>query len=235
MKKSLLKQLITAIALMLLLISTNSNAQTLTLQLTPSNFNGYNISCFGLSDGSIDLTVTGGTTPYTYEWSYDAQANNEDLANIPANYYHVIVTDANGATGEAEITLTQPEQIRMDLSVYRYPNGFNISQNNACNGNVTSTITGGVTPYTYHWNPGNQTVASPSNLCGRENILELTDDNGCKTRQTVILSEPPVASWTMSGNAGSSPSTNFIGTTDNIDFLLKTNGSERMRIKQMVI
>ena len=58
---------------------------------------------------------------------------------------------------------------------------------------------------------------------------------GSKTKQTVILSEPPVASWTMSGNAGSSPSTNFIGTTDNIDFLLKTNGSERMRIKQMVI
>ena len=43
------------------------NAQgQLTLTLTPSDFNGYSIQCFGGKSGSIDLTVGGGTAPYTY-------------------------------------------------------------------------------------------------------------------------------------------------------------------------
>lgn len=47
-------------------------APTLSLILTASNYNGYNISCFGVKDGSIDLSVTGGTAPYHFEWSNGA-------------------------------------------------------------------------------------------------------------------------------------------------------------------
>lgn len=38
------------------------------------------------------------------------------------------------------------------------------------------------------------------------------------------------SAWTLLGNAGTNPSTNFIGTTDNVDFVTKTNNIERMRI-----
>lgn len=117
------------------------------------------------------------------------------------------------------------------MDAYRYPNGFNTSQHEVCDGNVTSTITGGVTPYTYHWNPGNQTTASPTNLCPRENILEVTDNNGCRVNQPTVLSTPERDVWAMEGNNNSDPASQFIGTIDNKDLSLRTYNQERLNIK----
>lgn len=204
------------------------NAQTLSLQLTASNFNGFNISCFGNQNGTIDLTVSGGTAPYTYQWSNDA--TTEDLSALASGYYHVTVTDSNQVSAEAEITLTEPKQIKIDLAVYKYPNGFNVSQNGSCNGNVAATVFGGVSPYTYHWNPGNQTVSNPTNLCAGIVFAEVTDNNGCLLKENTVLSQPEKDTWLSSGNTGSNPENQFIGTTDEQDFIIKTNGDERMRV-----
>ncbi|MBL0052100.1 MAG: hypothetical protein IPP29_11620 [Bacteroidetes bacterium] len=60
----------------------------------------------GGSDGSIDVTATGGTTPYTYLWN-DGDTN-EDRTNLTAGTYTVTVTDANGCTEEATFTINEP-------------------------------------------------------------------------------------------------------------------------------
>lgn len=57
------------------------------------------ISCYDNSDGSIDLTTSGGTAPLTYNWSNGA--TTEDLSNLNSGVYRVIVTDANGCTAVA--------------------------------------------------------------------------------------------------------------------------------------
>ncbi|MBL0342657.1 MAG: SprB repeat-containing protein [Bacteroidetes bacterium] len=137
-----------------------------TLTLTPSNFNGYNISCFGSATGSVNLTISGGTPPYTFEWSN--AATTEDLTNVPAGYYRVSVDDADTLTSivEAEITLTQPEPLEIgEVQPYVYPNNYNVSQFGACHGTIQINVSGGVVPYDYAWSPGQQTVSNPTNLC----------------------------------------------------------------------
>ncbi|MBK6628809.1 MAG: PKD domain-containing protein [Flavobacteriales bacterium] len=53
-------------------------------------------ACAATTDGAVDLTVMGGTGPYTFAW--DNGATSEDIANVAAGTYTVTVTDANGCT-----------------------------------------------------------------------------------------------------------------------------------------
>jgi hypothetical protein len=67
-------------------------------------------NCNGASTGSIDLTVAGGTAPFTYAWSNGA--TTQDLTNIPAGTYNVTVTDAGGCTQTLNgIVITEPAAI----------------------------------------------------------------------------------------------------------------------------
>ncbi|MBL8208810.1 MAG: SprB repeat-containing protein, partial [Blastocatellia bacterium] len=137
---------------MLSLESFPSYAQSLQLTLTPSNYNNFNISCFGGRDGSIDLTVSGGQPPYAYEWSNGA--GSEDLVNIAAGYYQVLVTDAGNTAAEIGITLTEPEAMAVDFIISSYPNGYNVSCYNCFNGSILNLPSGGVPPYSYVWEDG---------------------------------------------------------------------------------
>ena len=53
----------------LILVACGDAIAQLTVTLTPSIYNGYNIRCFGGKSGSIDVTVTGGTAPYRFLWT----------------------------------------------------------------------------------------------------------------------------------------------------------------------
>jgi len=68
-----------------------------------------NPSCYDGSNGSIDITVTGGLAPYTYDWDNDGledpDNDSEDLTNLPAGTYTVIVTDTNGCTAQKTIII----------------------------------------------------------------------------------------------------------------------------------
>lgn len=197
--------------------------------MTPSNYNGYHISCFGFSDGSIDLQVTGGTPPYLIVWSTNDTL--EDLSGIPAGYYRVRVTDSDSIplAAEAEITLTEPRLLEIAAAIHTYPNKYNISVFEACNGMLSVTGDGGVAPYSWWWaDSSTQTVRNA--LCADQYKLTLTDDNGCQLNEKYILTQPERSDWQMTGNAGTDPGQNFIGTTDSVDLSFRTNNEERLRI-----
>lgn len=200
----------------------------LTLTFAPSAHNGYNITCFGAGDGAIDLSVSGGTPPYTYDWSNGA--TTQDISNLRAGYYEVRVRDSGTLTAKKDITLTEPRELDADVVPYLYPSGYNISCFNCFNGSIAVTAGGGVQPYTYEWADG-PTVEDRTQLDAGSYQVTVYDANSCRYKgNTFQLTQPERDDWTKSGNAGTDPSTQFIGTTDNKDVVFKSNGTEDLRL-----
>ncbi|MBS1581732.1 MAG: SprB repeat-containing protein [Bacteroidetes bacterium] len=199
----------------------------LAITLTASNYHAYNLSCNGAQDGWIDLTITGGVAPFQIDWSN--KATTEDISGLAAGYYHVTVAAANGERVEEEITLTQPLALTGEITKSQYPNGYNISCFECFNGTLQITASGGTTPYAYAWYDG-PTTAYRSHLGPMEYKVVVTDANGCTKNQLTTLVQPERNDWTMTGNAGTSPATQYFGTSDDQDLVFKTNATERMRL-----
>jgi gliding motility-associated-like protein len=90
---------------------------------SPELITGYNISYYMGSDGSIDLTVNGGVAPYWYSWSNGA--STEDISNLSANAYTVLVKDANGCVASGTIGLAQPTNVAMPTAFSPNSDGHN--------------------------------------------------------------------------------------------------------------
>ncbi|MDQ3099983.1 MAG: SprB repeat-containing protein [Bacteroidota bacterium] len=200
----------------------------LSVTLNPSDYNGYAVSCFGQRNGSISATVTGGIPPYTYIWSTGELQSS--ISGIAAGYYNVMVTDASNSQQRAEITLVQPDPLKGEVTPYEYPNQFNISCNQCYNGSINLYAYGGVAPYSYQWRDGS-TSEDRMGLGARDYQVNIMDSNGCEYYVPAVdLREPQRSDWTMQGNTGTNPINNYIGTSDAQDFVLKSNGTERLRL-----
>lgn len=161
---------------------------TLELILDPQVYNGgYNVSCAGAADGSIDLTVLNGTAPYSYSW--DNGEVSEDISGLEAGDYTVIVTDANGCEMSAVITLTEPESLTTGITSPTYEGGFNISCSGLQDGSLDLTVDGGTEPYMYLWN-GGQADEDLIDLGAGVYSVIVTDANGCQANDTITLTEP---------------------------------------------
>ncbi|PSR03797.1 MAG: hypothetical protein BRD50_05205 [Bacteroidetes bacterium SW_11_45_7] len=71
-------------------------------------------TCAGSSDGSIDISVSGGVKPYTYSWSNGAAT--EDITGVSAGSYSVTVTDANASTVSSSFTVNEPSALSLSFS-----------------------------------------------------------------------------------------------------------------------
>lgn len=211
------------------LLGATVRAQGPTVTLTPSNFNGHNISCFGVADGAIDASVSGGTAPYTYVWTNSE--TTQDIGGLAAGYYKLIVTDAGSLTGEAEITLTEPRSMKLAVEPFVYPNRYHISCHECYNGSIDLEVSGGVTPYAYLWRD-DATTQDRSALGAGTYAVVVTDANGCtQGSEKIGLRQPERSDWTMNGNEGTDPSEHFIGTSDEQDVVFKSNATEILRLK----
>jgi hypothetical protein len=202
-------------------------AQPLDISFTTSDFNGFGVSCFTSRDGWITVTATGGTPPYTYAWSNGA--STATISDLSTSYYAVVVTDDIGTVIEGGLNLTAPEPLNVELVSPEYPNGYNVSCYQCFNGSISNSPGGGVTPYSYTWDDGPTTQNRTSVGKGLYSVV-LADANSCSIKVDITLTEPERSDWTMTGNTGSNPSTNYIGTTDNNDLVMKSNNSERVRL-----
>ncbi len=202
----------------------------LTATLQSNTYNGFHVKCFGKQTGSINATITGGTTPYQYSWSNGA--TTEDLSALAAGYYKLTVTDADSTVAVADITLTEPTPLIVVAEPYTWPNGYNISCYECYNGSIDVTVGQGVPPYNYLWNDSSTTTQDRSGLDAKKHFVVVTDANNCWVKsENVILTQPERRVWDRAGNTGTDPATQYLGTADNKDVVLKTNGQERLRLK----
>lgn len=191
--------------------------------------NGSGIPCFGTQEGDVTSAVSGGTPPYEFRWS--TGATTDTLGGVPAGYYSVVVSDAQGNYGHAEITLTEPEELKVATTKSSFPNGTNISCFECNNATIQTVATKGTPPYSYAWGDGPSTNANRYGLGPRTYTVTVTDANGCVETADVVITQPERSDWTMNGNAGTNPATQYIGTSDNKDVVFKSNGQESLRLR----
>ena len=144
-----------------------------------------NVSCNSGSDGSIDLSVAGGTAPYTYSWNDAGASTTQDIGSLPVGTYTVTVTDDNGCTATETVTITEPTAISLSSTQ------INVSCNGGSDGSIDLTVSGGTAPYTYSWNDaGSSTTQDINSLPIGTYTVTVTDDNGCTATETVTITEP---------------------------------------------
>ena len=103
-----------------------------------------NPSCNGFADGSASSSASGGTLPYTYTWNTGATTAN--VSSLVAGAYSVTITDANGCTDSASVTLSQATSLVASVVVNNDPLCFG-----DFNGSATASASGGTAPYSYTW------------------------------------------------------------------------------------
>jgi len=179
------------------------------------------VSCFGACDGSIFLNTTGGTMPYIVNdpitgapFTYTSVAGFNSLC---AGTYTLLVQDAGGCSESIVFTINEP------TAVFQTYTSSNETSAGACDGNITVTGGGGVSPYQYSIDCGLTYQAGPfTGLCaGVYNVMTM-DANGCTTGcETVTIGS---GGCTIVSNATTIPATCF-GACDGTIMIFSTGGS----------
>ncbi|MBN2862065.1 MAG: gliding motility-associated C-terminal domain-containing protein, partial [Bacteroidales bacterium] len=164
----------------------------ITFSTTLSDYNGFNVSCYGYSDGQIDISVTSGLAPYLFNWTGPDgfASSSEDISGLKAGQYTILITDANLCTVTGIIELTEPGKLSMNLTLSSsFAGAYNIN----CAGDNTGFIE--VEPVnqagaiTYLWSDGSVSAERTGLAAGAYGLI-ITDSNGCLADTLVTLTEP---------------------------------------------
>ncbi len=138
------------------------------------------VSCFGASDGSAQVTVIGGTAPFSYTWSPIA-LNTPTINGISSGTYTVNVSSVNGCLGTKTISVAQGAPLNITVS------SQSVSCLGATDGSVQATANGGVGPYSYTWTPSGLNTASLTGLAAGNYTVQSISSNGCSGSQSVSV------------------------------------------------
>lgn len=151
-----------------------------------------NVQCFGLNNGGVFISATGGQLPYTYAWSNGPAT--EDNANLGPGIYSITITDNIGCTVGETYTITEPTLLTSNISFT-----FNPRCNAGSDGIVNVSVNGGVQPYAYQWSaPTNATTQNLNNVVAGSHTVTVSDANGCTVVSNAVLTEPAPFSVTIS-------------------------------------
>lgn len=150
--------------------------------------------CHG-SETTITANATGGTQPYTYEWSDGTEGIfNRIISPETTTQYTVTVTDANGCTNNPQTTTVIVSQ-----PIVMEPEIHNILCHGQCNGTAALNISGGIPPFIYSWDSNTDHM---ENLCAGSYLVSVTDTYQCTGSANFFITEPDtIYVATLSGPA----------------------------------
>ena len=146
-------------------------------------------TCYGATDGSIDVTVTGGRPPYQISWSN--LGNGFSQSNLSAGNYTVTIVDENQCEANVTITIEQP-------IFFIAPIVNPISCNNANDASIDLNLTGGIAPITVSWSDDPSAGIQRNNLGPGTYVVTIIDSdiNQCPIEETFIITNPPAIAVT---------------------------------------
>ncbi|WP_171946659.1 hypothetical protein [Flaviramulus basaltis] len=178
--------------------ATSATPTVVYVPLTTSALLTKDITCSPApTDASIDISVSGGNAPYSYEVSTDGGATYTSTPGSPyttaiAGNYQFRITDANGCTQETNIiTVTTP--------VNPVITSLTETQSILCSGEDTAAIqvnfdnTVGTASFVINVNndtTGTNYGTQTSGLAAGDYTITLTDANGCFDTDTITINEP---------------------------------------------
>ena len=194
-------------------VATSSVTVSLPSAIVP-NLSSISALCFGGCNGSVTSNTSGGTAPYSYNWSTGCTTSS--CSGLCAGNYTVTITDAFGCTKTGTVTVSQPAAFTASIASAS-PNPLNC--NGDCNGTVLTSLNGGTPGYSYLWSNG-ATTATLTGLCAGGYTLTATDSHNCQASTSVTFTQSAALSAvitpsnpTCSGGCNGSITANASGGT----------------------
>lgn len=144
------------------------------------NINVGNETGFQANDGTANAQVSGGTAPYTYNWSNGSTSQSAN--NLPPGSYILTTTDSNGCTKKSRVSINAFYCGGLSLNI----NKTDESYYQANNGSATAVVSGGGNPYTYSWSNG-ASGKTINNLASGTYTVSVTSVDGCPLSKTITI------------------------------------------------
>jgi hypothetical protein len=134
--------------------------------------------CFGDSTGMIEIQAMGGTGNLVFDWSNGNSTSQ--ASNITAGVHSVTISDDSNCSVTYVDSLEQPDALSMSLDA------VNATCESDDDGEVSSNVSGGTTPYNYSWNEGSTSDVLSGLMAGTYTLLT-TDSNGCTIEDSAVV------------------------------------------------
>lgn len=168
-------------------ICTASTTVTVTEpMLLSTTSTGTNTTTCLATDGVVEVTPTGGTSPYSYQLDGGVSQTSNTFSGLGAGLYSVTISDANGCKVEIDQLIDDPVTSTVTTTQ------TNVSCNGLLDGSVSLTVTGGTTPILYSLDGGttSQSESTFSGLGAGSYSITVTEDSGCRQTVSITITEP---------------------------------------------
>jgi len=139
------------------------------------------VNCFDADNGTITTTTSGGTNPLTV--TVNGQAGGPQFVDLAPGSYDVVLTDDNGCSISETVVIDEPTEL---ISIL--PSTVDVGCGGNCDGEAEVEVSGGVGPYDFEWN--DNPFQQNDELCAGDNVLVVTDANGCTDTLEIVIDEP---------------------------------------------